>query len=51
MPYTFYVGTLKAVGRVCQQTFIDTYAKVGRKMLMQNFELFGLSQWINNLTL
>ena len=26
---TFYVGTLKGVGRICQQTFIDTYAKVG----------------------
>ena len=26
---TFYVGTMKGVGRVYQQTFIDTYAKVG----------------------
>src|SRR5512134_1030578 len=26
---TFYVGTLKGVGRVYQQTLIDTYAKVG----------------------
>src|SRR5512144_452189 len=26
---TFYVGTLKRVGRIYQQTFIDTYAKVG----------------------
>jgi hypothetical protein len=25
---TFYVGTLKGVGRVYQETFIDTYAKV-----------------------
>src|SRR3712207_3184168 len=25
---TFYVGTLKGVGRVYQQTFIDTYSKV-----------------------
>lgn len=25
---TFYVGTLKGVGRVYQQTAIDTYAKV-----------------------
>ncbi len=25
---TFYVGTLKGVGRVYQQTFIDTYAKL-----------------------
>ena len=26
---TFYVGTLKGVGRGYQQTFIDTYAKIG----------------------
>src|SRR5512143_1015068 len=26
---TFYVGTLKGVGRVYQQTFVDTYAEVG----------------------
>jgi transposase InsO family protein len=26
---TFYVGNLKGVGRVYQQTFIDTYAKIG----------------------
>lgn len=24
----FYVGTLKGVGRIYQQTFVDTYAKV-----------------------
>ena len=26
---TFYVGALKGVGRIYQQTFVDTYAKVG----------------------
>ncbi|HOW30219.1 MAG TPA: IS481 family transposase [Bacteroidales bacterium] len=26
---TYYVGTIKGVGRIYQQTFIDTYAKVG----------------------
>lgn len=30
---TFYVGTLKGVGRVYQQIFIDTYAKVGMAKL------------------
>jgi hypothetical protein len=25
---TFYVGNTKGVGRIYQQTFIDTYAKV-----------------------
>lgn len=26
--YTFYVGNLKGVGRIYQQTFIDTYSKI-----------------------
>jgi transposase InsO family protein len=26
---TFYVGTIKGVGRIYQQTFVDTYASVG----------------------
>ena len=30
---TFYVGTLKGVGRVYQQTFIDTYSKVASAKL------------------
>ena len=30
---TFYVGNLKGVGRVYQQTFIDTYAKVAAAKL------------------
>ncbi len=25
---TFYVGNMKGVGRIYQQTFIDTYSKV-----------------------
>ena len=27
---TFYVGNMKGVGRIYQQTFIDTYAKVSK---------------------
>lgn len=30
---TFYVGTLKGVGRIYQQTYIDTYAKVAHAKL------------------
>ena len=30
---TFYVGTLKSVGRIYQQTFIDTYSKVAQAKL------------------
>ena len=26
---TYYVGTIKSIGRIYQQTFIDTYSKVG----------------------
>lgn len=32
---TFYVGTLKGVGRVYQQTFVDTYSKVAQAKLYQ----------------
>jgi transposase InsO family protein len=30
---TYYVGTIKGVGRIYQQTFIDTYAKIGHAKL------------------
>src|SRR5580692_3872228 len=30
---TFYVGTLKGVGRIYQQTFLDTYSKLLRQAL------------------
>jgi len=30
---TFYVGTLKGVGRVYQQTFVDTYSKIAHARL------------------
>ena len=30
---TFYVGNMKGVGRIYQQTFIDTYAKVAFQAL------------------
>ena len=30
---TFYVGTLKGVGRIYQQTFVDTYSKVAAAKL------------------
>lgn len=33
---TFYVGTLKGVGRVYQQTFVDTYCKVAHAKLYTN---------------
>lgn len=33
---TFYVGTLKGVGRIYQQTFVDTYSKVACCKLYQS---------------
>ena len=33
---TFYVGTLKGIGRVYQQTYIDTYAKVAQAKLYKS---------------
>ena len=30
---TFYVGTLKGVGRIYQQTYVDTYAKTAQAKL------------------
>ena len=30
---TFYVGTIKGVGRIYQQTFVDTYSKVAMAKL------------------
>src|ERR1043166_9256282 len=44
---TFYVGTLKGVGRIYQQTFIDTYSKVAlaklydRKTTLTAADLFN----------
>jgi hypothetical protein len=37
---TFYVGTLKGVGRVYQQTFIDTYIKVAQVKLYDRKKRF-----------
>ena len=39
---TFYVGTLKGVGRVYQQTFVDTYSKMPFAKLYDRKTPFGL---------
>lgn len=42
-PDTFYVGTLKGVGRIYQQTFIDTYSAVGfAKLYMTKHPIVAL---------
>ena len=38
---TFYVGTLKGVGRIYQQTFLDTYAKAFTKLYTMNDPAHG----------
>jgi transposase InsO family protein len=39
---TFYVGTLKGVGRIYQQTFVDTYSKVAQcKLYNQKTPITG----------
>jgi hypothetical protein len=34
---TYYVGTLKGVGHIYQQSFIDTYSKVAIVKLYEGF--------------
>jgi hypothetical protein len=45
---TFYVGTLKGVGRVYQQTFIDTYAKVAFAKLYDRKTPITAAQLLND---
>jgi hypothetical protein len=41
---TFYVGNMKGVGRIYQQTFIDTYAKVAFAKLYDRKLSFGMQK-------
>jgi transposase InsO family protein len=45
---TFYVGTLKGVGRIYQQTFIDTYSKVGFAKLYQSKTALTAADMLND---
>jgi hypothetical protein len=45
---TFYVGTLKGVGRVYQQTVIDTYAKVAFTKLYDRKTPITAAQILND---
>lgn len=43
---TFYVGNLKGVGRIYQQTFVDTYSKVACcKLYTMKIFLVGKRIW------
>jgi transposase InsO family protein len=45
---TFYVGTLKGVGRVYQQTVIDTYSKVGFAKLYDRKTALTAAELLND---
>ena len=48
---TFYVGNLKGVGRVYQQTFIDTYAKVAFAKLYDRKTPITAADFLNDRAL
>lgn len=48
---TFYVGTLKGVGRVYQQTFIDTYTKVAFAKLYDRRNALVAADMLNDRVL
>src|SRR6202140_102833 len=48
---TFYVGTLKGVGRIYQQTFIDTYAKVAFAKLYDSKNALVAADMLNDQVL
>lgn len=48
---TFYVGTLKGVGRVYQQTFVDTYSKVAFAKLYTNKSPITAADLLNDQVL
>ena len=48
---TFYVGTLKGVGRVYQQTFIDTYTRIGFAKLYDRKNALVAADMINDRVL
>lgn len=48
---TFYVGTFKGVGRVYQQTFVDTYSKVAHAKLYQTKTSITAADLLNDKVL
>jgi len=45
---TYYVGTIKGVGRIYQQTFIDTYAKVAQAKLYDRKNALVAADMLND---
>ena len=48
---TFYVGTMKGVGRIYQQTFIDTYSKVAQVKLYDRKNALVAADMLNDRVL
>jgi transposase InsO family protein len=48
---TYYVGTIKGVGRIYQQTFIDTYAKVAAAKLYDRKNALVAAEMLNDRVL
>ena len=48
---TFYVGTLKGVGRIYQQTFIDTYSRVASAKLYDRKNALVAADMLNDRVL
>ncbi len=48
---TFYVGTLKGVGRIYQQTFVDTYSKVAMAKLYDRKNALVAADMLNDRVL
>lgn len=48
---TFYVGTLKGVGRIYQQTFVDTYSKVASTKLYDRKNALVAADLLNDRVL
>lgn len=45
---TYYVGTIKGVGRIYQQTFIDTYSKVAQAKLYHTKDAITAADLLND---
>mgnify|MGYP002139046089 CR=1 FL=1 len=48
---TYYVGTIKGIGRIYQQTFIDTYAKIGMAKLYTDKSAITAADMLNDKVL
>ena len=48
---TYYVGTLKGVGRIYQQTFIDTYSRVAMVKLYESKTALNAADLLNDRVL